>query len=200
MTETARTLIVGLGSDHGDDRAGWLVAEQLTAIDDISAATIVRKAVIPLDLINWLDDVDTLHIADACEMDSGETAVRRFCWADGKLIPIRYEACCLSNGKSSEVAPDEVLSARTHLPKVMTNFATAEFESRHDGGSHDFRLPEVLQLAAATGQLPQRVFVWAIRGSAFGPGESVSDGTRLAIAETALQIHAAVRIEEPSHA
>src|SRR5688572_26163325 len=52
---TVDTLVVGIGSDHGDDRVGWLVADalQTRAPADVS----VRHAKTPLDLLDWLDEI-----------------------------------------------------------------------------------------------------------------------------------------------
>lgn len=66
MSATRHILFVGLGSPHGDDQIGWLIADalqqQLSRYSDISA----RKTAVPLDVIDWLDDVTDLHVVDAC--------------------------------------------------------------------------------------------------------------------------------------
>jgi hydrogenase maturation protease len=57
-------LFVGIGSDHGNDRVGWLVAEQLLSLQ-IPGLT-VRRAKSPTDLLDWLDGIEWLGICDAC--------------------------------------------------------------------------------------------------------------------------------------
>ena len=59
------TLFVGLGSSHGDDRVGWMVADalELRAIPQ----TTVRRAAAPLDILDWLEGVDCLALCDACQ-------------------------------------------------------------------------------------------------------------------------------------
>lgn len=56
-------LIVGLGSPHGDDQAGWLVVEQLQA-RGVSAAQ-ARKALHPADVWDWADAATHLILCDA---------------------------------------------------------------------------------------------------------------------------------------
>ncbi|MBS0265348.1 MAG: hydrogenase maturation protease [Planctomycetes bacterium] len=58
-------LFVGIGSPHGDDRIGWLVADALE--QKPSGLLRIRRAGNPLDLLNWLDDHDCLILCDACQ-------------------------------------------------------------------------------------------------------------------------------------
>lgn len=58
------TLFVGVGSDHGDDRVGWLVAEDLKS--RFRGGVLIRQAKAPLDLLDWMDGVRCLAICDAC--------------------------------------------------------------------------------------------------------------------------------------
>jgi len=91
---TVRTLIVGLGSPHGDDQAGWLVADQLVAHQHAAhqhAAVLdpgdvaVRKAATPVDLIGWLDGIDHLLVCDACRGLGRVGAVRSWTWPASEL-------------------------------------------------------------------------------------------------------------------
>ena len=58
------TLFVGLGSSHGDDRAGWLVADALES--RLGEQVQVRRAAAPLDVLHWLEGVEQLALCDAC--------------------------------------------------------------------------------------------------------------------------------------
>jgi hydrogenase maturation protease len=58
------TLFVGLGSSHGDDRVGWLVADALEP--RLTGNAVVRRAAAPLDILDWLDRIDCLALCDAC--------------------------------------------------------------------------------------------------------------------------------------
>lgn len=78
------TLFVGVGSPHGDDRAGWLVADALSDLFGTDVSTqasgtlnagglpsrkypslAIRKTCIPADLLDWLDGAAKLIICDA---------------------------------------------------------------------------------------------------------------------------------------
>jgi len=79
VTKSPRVLIAGIGSPFGDDQAGWLVVDQLKQMLDANLAAddtpetshpdiarlLVRKARVPLDLLDWLSGVDILHVCDA---------------------------------------------------------------------------------------------------------------------------------------
>jgi len=176
MSHSANVLVAGLGSPHGDDQAGWLVAEQV--LKNVSGTleaseaqeenlmsessrqlfpqVIVRRAMIPLDVLDWLEGVDVLHICDACESTSGYWKLHRSSFEAGRFV---------SPNAASDVALYSALN------------------SLRCRGSHNFELPDVLRLAATTRLLPKRVIVWAIEGTCFQPEDVLSDMTR----NTALQ-------------
>jgi hydrogenase maturation protease len=69
-----RSLLVGIGSAHGDDRVGWLIAQR---IDELASGRIgVKYASTPADLLDWLEGIDTLDVCDALV---GETNVGEVC-------------------------------------------------------------------------------------------------------------------------
>lgn len=89
-------LLVGIGSDQGDDRIGWIVADRLEEICGLNVR--IRTTAAPLDLLNWIDETHRLHIVDACEGDGTPGALRRWSWcvapendacADAKFVPRR---------------------------------------------------------------------------------------------------------------
>lgn len=139
-------LFVGLGSPHGDDQIGWRIAEELRGRVSDSDPVSVRTATIPLDLIDWLDGVDRLHLCDACLSEV----------PPGTLL--RFEA---SHADS-----------RLQLPEL------AGLRSR---GSHDFALPDVLELAFRLDRLPAEVVVHAVSSRRFQPGDGLSDALRAAL-------------------
>jgi hydrogenase maturation protease len=59
-----RTLIFGLGSDFGDDRLGWHAVAQLNEQHPELAAIALRS---PAELLDHLEDIDHLHLVDACQ-------------------------------------------------------------------------------------------------------------------------------------
>ena len=85
-TEGRPVCFVGIGSPHGDDVAGWLVAEglrqrQLPGWEVHSAAT-------PIDLLDWVRPDCPLWVADACRGDHGATGWQVWAWpgADHEVI------------------------------------------------------------------------------------------------------------------
>jgi hydrogenase maturation protease len=80
-----QTLVVGIGSPHGDDQAGWLVAVKLAARQ---TAITVRRAQVPVDLLDWLDGVERLIVCDACEPAGQPGSIRHWIWP-AELTPLR---------------------------------------------------------------------------------------------------------------
>lgn len=148
MTAALRTLIVGLGSPHGDDQVGWYVADALRPHVADFPQVEVRKALVPLDLLDWLEGVRVLHVCDACCGDSPA----------GTLHRLRLRS-------------DDRNSGDTQKPAALIRLRC--------GGTHDFGLPDVLDLAARLHRLPGAVFVHAVSGCRFTPGadmiEEVAD-------------------------
>lgn len=150
MTEAARTLIVGLGSPHGDDQVGWRVAEALRPRVAGLLGVAVRTANVPLDLLDWLEGVASLHVCDACCSDQPFGTLHRLTICgpiDGNGPPARG----------------------------------FEFASLRCGGSHDFGLPAVLELAERLGCLPDRVVVHAVCGCRFDPGDDMIEAVAGAV-------------------
>ena len=80
----ARTLVVGIGSPHGDDQAGWRVVDRLAAdLDDESIA--VRRATSPVHLLDWLEHIDRLILCDACRGLGQVGELRRWEWPNSEL-------------------------------------------------------------------------------------------------------------------
>ena len=63
MNAAAKRMVIGIGSDHGDDAIGWHVVDRLEAmgIDDL----IVAKTRDPLEILDLLDVRSGVHIVDA---------------------------------------------------------------------------------------------------------------------------------------
>lgn len=85
------TIIFGLGSPHGDDQFGWLVADRLA--DEMSRrgmpAAGVRRVGSPVQVLDWLDGCERLFLVDACRGDlPGE-----FCSFDWPAAEIERLRC-----------------------------------------------------------------------------------------------------------
>lgn len=83
---TMNTFIVGIGSPHGDDQAGWLVAERLAEMFGRREDVAVRKATSPAEILAWLDNTDRLIVCDACRGLGRVGKVKRWTWPDRQLV------------------------------------------------------------------------------------------------------------------
>lgn len=79
--------IIGIGSPHGADRVGWLVAERLAARSDLDAS--VCSVVNPLELLDHLDGCESLIVIDACITGSEAGSVIRLHWPDRRILSQR---------------------------------------------------------------------------------------------------------------
>ncbi len=230
MSHTGKVLVAGLGSAHGDDQAGWLVAEQVLknvsgtleaseAQDENGMSessrhlfqhVVVRRAIIPLDVLDWLEGVSILHVCDAFEATQSHGKLHRFTWEAGHLvdadIPHAVGIGSFNRVPSGprEQRPAGWIATRGALPTRL-NKCDILNRARHKStdldvnaalkllrgrGSHDFGLPDILRLAETTGMLPKHVIIWAIAGKCFQPEDVMSDETR----ETVFQaVHAVMK-------
>lgn len=181
----SRALVVGLGSFHGDDRAGWNVIDQL---ERISLPGIeLRKAIIPLDILDWVDAFSSLHLIDACACaDTPEAA--------DPINPLRFEL----------VAGDGDAGLQTRIPEYTAPLSS--FHSRdafaqdspeisferpvelRSAGSHQIDALTVLQLSARFGSLPKHVVIWGIPGMRFAPGDKLSKNCETAVSNCVTQL------------
>lgn len=60
------TLLVGIGSPHGDDQVGWLVVDELREQLENAKEIHFRKVSSPGDLLHSLEGVTRLVVCDAC--------------------------------------------------------------------------------------------------------------------------------------
>ncbi|MFM9959610.1 MAG: hydrogenase maturation protease [Planctomycetaceae bacterium] len=83
-------LLVGLGSPHGDDQAGWLVASELqrrlSGQPDLLACRLAKS---PSDLLDWLDDVTHLIVCDSCESPTQLGELRLWHWPADRFVRTR---------------------------------------------------------------------------------------------------------------
>jgi hydrogenase maturation protease len=82
----AKTLIVGIGSPHGDDQSGWLVARQLAKSIGHQDVT-VQIADTPARLLDWVDCDVRLFVCDACRGSGQPGSLRRWTWPDLPCLP-----------------------------------------------------------------------------------------------------------------
>ena len=63
MSEVCSTIVIGVGSSHGDDQFGWAVVDELGSMD-VAGATL-RKINNPVDLIPELETHKQVIVVDA---------------------------------------------------------------------------------------------------------------------------------------
>jgi hydrogenase maturation protease len=81
-------VIVGMGSSHGDDQLGWMVA---CALDDSKSGCYeVHQASSPIEILNWIDDARQLHIVDACVTGAVPGTLHRIEWPTQEAIDCQW--------------------------------------------------------------------------------------------------------------
>jgi hydrogenase maturation protease len=81
---SGKTLIVGVGSPHGDDQIGWQIVERLRA--DRRAGWSVRTVRNPSELLACLgDNVERLVICDACYGSDATGKLQVWRWPTSEL-------------------------------------------------------------------------------------------------------------------
>ena len=81
-------LIVGLGSHHGDDRAGWMVIEQLEAIGH--PAEFLLRIAHSVDLLDRASPGQPLIICDACQGSGTAGRITRWLWPSDQIVTLRH--------------------------------------------------------------------------------------------------------------
>lgn len=89
MTRSS-TLIVGIGSPHGDDQAGWQVAQSLMDADIGIGHVELCAARSPVELLDRLEGVDQLILCDACRGNDPVGRVRRWQWPAPQLQRVEW--------------------------------------------------------------------------------------------------------------
>lgn len=75
--------IIGIGSPHGADRAGWQLIERLSQRNDLAGH--VCAVATPVEALNHLDRCEYLLLIDACHTDLEIGSVIRLQWPDRRL-------------------------------------------------------------------------------------------------------------------
>ena len=158
MNRPPETLVVGIGSPHGDDTAGWNVVDQLGQC--IESPVNLRKAASPHDLLDWLAEVEYLHVVDACQAVVGVQSVDLSADHDGVACP---------------------MLVRQHIDLTTTRESAGMLPETRCLYTHQLDLLQVLDLAKALDRLPSHVTLWAIAGKNFSPGSDLSATSKAAI-------------------
>ena len=78
------TFVIGLGSFHGDDQAGWMVIEALRKLGFPSDR--LKSIRNPAELLDPLESAEELIICDACLTEDRAGVVSHFQWPSDRLI------------------------------------------------------------------------------------------------------------------
>ncbi len=105
-------LLVGIGSPHGDDQAGWLVASdlqrRLVGQLDMFACRFAKS---PSDLLDWLDDVTHLIVCDSCESPNQLGELRLWHWPADRFLRTR-------SSSSHQLGLPDVLDLATNIGRL----------------------------------------------------------------------------------
>lgn len=161
------TLMVAVGSSHGDDQAAWRAADLLDSL--LHEIVQIRKASIPLNMLDWLSGIDKLHIIDACTGGGKIGSLVRIVWPGrGRSENETLESANTRQQLHAHVPPDTYDSPVSPDSRFQLSMLRAV-------GTHDFDVPSVLDLAKGLNRLPRFITIWAIVGQNFAPQQELSD-------------------------
>ena len=154
-------IVIGLGSHHGDDQAGWLVVRRLRErnFPESSLACLQH----PAELLNVIEPDQDLVVCDACSGNGNPGAIHCGIWTPAILVQHR-------NTETDRCQQRLVEDAAIDRPRK---------------GSHDLSLFEVMELGYSLNSFPVSAEIWTVEGTAWTPGTNPSATTRLAAARVA---------------
>ncbi len=154
-------LVVGLGSHHGDDQAGWLVVARLRERNFPEASLACLQH--PAELLDMIESGQKLVICDACSGNGDPGAIHCGIWRPAILAQQRNSE---SEGCLRWVDDDAVIE-------------------RPRKGSHDLSLFDVMELGYSLNGFPDSTEIWTVEGTAWIPGTNPSASIHLAAARVA---------------
>lgn len=139
-------LVLGLGSPHGDDQAGWLVVDALHRLQ--VSPDVARKLVDPTEVWVWADPGAELIVCDACQGTGPGGTVREWSWPQDVLpVPVQRTTHSyplvevLELGQALGLCPEQVLlwtiEGRVFAPDTLPDqaiVAAAEMVARQISG------------------------------------------------------------------
>ncbi len=81
---SASKCVIGVGSPHGDDQIGWLIADDLETRG--VSELVVHKVSSPLEILDWIDGVEWLGICDACRGEGPAGSWHCWTWPNDRII------------------------------------------------------------------------------------------------------------------
>jgi hydrogenase maturation protease len=140
-----------------------MIADQLRSHVDLVNHVVVRLAVVPTDLLDWLDGVEHLHLCDGCQTGAPPGTLHRWEWP---------------------------ITENDHSSDIHGACPIGGLGALRSSGSHDWGIGQTLQLAERLGRLPSRVTLWCVEGRHFGPQDSLSAEVEAALSAIVGEIFA----------
>ena len=107
-------IVIGLGSPHGDDQVGWLVADEISR--GLGSAIVTRNLTCPIDLTLAIEGMPRVVIVDAVRCDRMSDHPCRWEWPSSEIALIRPSGThaiglteCLHLASELNRLPDEVV-------------------------------------------------------------------------------------------
>ncbi|MEZ6132472.1 MAG: hydrogenase maturation protease [Planctomycetaceae bacterium] len=141
------TRLIAIGSHHGDDQIGWVIADCL--LQRHGRICDIRKATVPMDVLNWLDGVHTLHIVDACQGPHDNGHLHRWEWGE---LPVFCDTMLHTGSHDFDVLAVLRLAERLH--KLPAHVVIWGIQGNHFGPLDSLsvtivqRLPEIVETIA----------------------------------------------------
>ncbi len=154
-------LVIGLGSHHGDDQAGWLVVSRLRQKQFPEASLACLQH--PAELLDVIESGQELVVCDACSGNENPGAIHCGIWRPATLVQQRTAE---HEGWRQRPVGDHAIE-------------------RSRPGSHDLTLFEVMELGYSLNGFPDLVEIWTMEGTAWVPGTEPSTAIYLAAVRVA---------------
>jgi hydrogenase maturation protease len=182
--KTLRILLAGLGSPHGDDQAGWLMVDELAEALSREDLVECRKASIPIDLLDWIEPFDAVHIVDCGVPDFAEQPTDGCCFEVPGVWKFLWDGVELV-GELERTDDQAVASSPPVIASVL--------KSLNSRRSHDLALVEVLALGNQLQRLSRHITVWVIAGQQFEQVGEASIAVQKNVRKAAPQILTSIR-------
>ncbi len=162
MTVHRRILVVGVGSDFGDDRVGQYVVDRLAT--RLPPGCEVRKVRAPADILDQLDNVAELHVVDGCRGAGPPGSIIR---GDGGSAG--FSGVCLRGTHDLDVVSAlRLAETLNQLPPRATIWGV---EMANDGSPQSLRAALTMEVAAGADGLVECIIA-ELHGATAGFPES----------------------------
>lgn len=156
--------VIGVGSHHGDDQAGWLVVKHLRERNFPETRIICLQD--PAELIDRIEAGQDLVICDACSGNGTPGATRCGIWRPTTL--------------------DRQPNSKSEGYQQRLNEVSVADQPR--SGSHDLSLFDVMELGYSLNGFPESAEIWTMEGTAWVPGTEPSAAIQSAAVRVANSI------------